>query len=105
MNDHQKWLANYIVSVKFPAVSGFEILEMLQARTHLALAEHNLSKAERAGIESADATSLTRANEFYASLVEIADLGDLRVQMNRLPSHWWWYLDKLVQNSRKAVVV
>jgi len=105
MNDHQKWVANYIVSVKFPTVSGFEVLEMLEARTHLALVEPRLSKAERTDLESADATFLAHANEFYASLAEIAELGALRVQMNTLPSHWWWYLDKLVQNNRKAVAV
>ena len=105
MNDHQKWLANYLVSVQFPAVSGFEILEMLQARSHLAAIENNLSKTERAELESADATFLAHANEFYTSLAEIAALDDLRVRLNTLPSHWWWHLDKLVQRSHKAVAV
>jgi len=98
-------LANYTVSVKFPAVSGFEILEMLQARSHLAQIENNLSTAERLEIESADATFLAHANEFYASLSEIANLGELRAKMNTLPSHWWWHLDKLAQQKREAVAV
>jgi hypothetical protein len=105
MSDHKKWLTNYTVSVKFPAVSGFEILEMLQARSHLAQIENSLSAAERRELESADATFLAHVDEFYASLSEIADLIELRTQMNTLPSHWWWHLDKLAQQKREAVAV
>ena len=105
MNDYKKWLANYTVSVKFPAVSGFEILEMLQARSHLAQIENRLSAAERGELESADATFLAHTNEFCASLSEIVNLGELRAKTNTLPSHWWWYLDKLAQQWREAVVV
>jgi hypothetical protein len=105
MSDYKKWLANYTGSVKFPEVSGFEILEMLQARSHLALIESNLSAAERAELELADATFLAHASEFYTSLSEIASLDELRVRMNVLPSHWWWYLDKLGLRKQEAVVV
>jgi len=56
-------------------------------------------------IKNGSPITWSASNEFYVSLVEIADLGDLRVQMNTLPSHWWWYLDKLVQNGHKAVAV
>jgi hypothetical protein len=99
------WLANYTVSVQFPSVSGFEILEMLQARSHLALIESNLSPAERTELESADATFLAYANELYASLSEMTDLSELRTKMNVPPSHWWWHLDKLVQRKQEAVAV
>ncbi len=105
MSDYKKWLANYTISVKFPGVSGFEILEMLQARSHLALIESSLNATERAELESADAVFLAHADEFYASLSEIADLSGLRAQMNVLPSHWWWHLDKLVQHKPKALAV
>lgn len=105
MIDYKKWLDNYTVSVKFPAVSGFEILEMLQARSHLAQIEGSLGATERAELESADATFLAHAKQFYASLTEIADLNDLRAKMNTLPSHWWWYLDKLVQGKQEALAV
>ena len=91
----EKWLANYRVSVRFPGVSGFEIIEMLQARSHLALIESSLSPTERAELERADATFLAHAAEFHASLSEIADPQELRAQRDVLPSHWWWYLDKL----------
>jgi len=104
MTDYKKWLDNYTVSVKFPAVSGFEILEMLQARSHLAPLENNLSKSERTELESADATFLAHANEFYASLSEVSELSELRAKMNILPSHWWWHLDKLVQRSKLATL-
>jgi hypothetical protein len=105
MNDFKSWLTNYKVSVQFPAVSGFEILEMLQTRSHLAQIENSLSAVERSELESADATFLAHLNEFYASLAEIADLSELRAQMNTLPSHWWWHLDKLAQQKREAVAV
>ncbi|MCG3121224.1 MAG: hypothetical protein ALAOOOJD_04224 [bacterium] len=105
MSDYKKWLANYTVSVQFPVVSGFEILEMLQARSHLAQIENSLSTTERGELELADAIFLAHADAFYASLAEIADLSKLRTQMNTLPSHWWWYLDKLVQQKREAVAV
>jgi predicted signal transduction protein with EAL and GGDEF domain len=105
MNNYKKWLVNYTISVNFPAVSGFEILEMLQARSHLALIENSLSATERAELESADAIFLAHANNFYASLSEIADLSELRAKMNILPSHWWWHLDKLVQQKLEAVAV
>jgi DNA-binding GntR family transcriptional regulator len=105
MIDYKKWLANYKISVQFPAVSGFEILEMLQARSHLAQIENSLSAGERSELESADATFLTHVDEFHASLAEIADLNELRTQMNTLPSHWWWHLDKLAQQKREAVAV
>jgi predicted signal transduction protein with EAL and GGDEF domain len=105
MSDYKKWLANYTVSVNFPAVSGFEILEMLQARSHLAQIENSLNAVERAELESADAIFLAHANEFYASLSEIANLRELRAKTNTLPSHWWWHLDKLVQQRRETVAV
>ncbi len=105
MNDYKKWLVNYSVSVQFPSVSGFEILEMLQVRSHLALIENNLTAAERAELEAADAIFLAHANEFYGSLSAITDLGELRTQMNALPSHWWWHLDKLALHKHEAVAI
>lgn len=105
MTEHKKWLANFTVGVRFSSVSGFEILEMLQARSHLAQVEDSMSATERAELESADATFLAHVDEFYASLSEIADLGELRAQRNTLPSHWWWHLDKFVQHRLQAVAV
>jgi hypothetical protein len=100
-----KWLANYTVSVQFSSVSGFEILEMLQVRSHLAQIESSLRAIERAELELADAVFLAHANELYTSLSEITDLSELRAKMNVLPSHGWWHLDKLVQHKQKAVAV
>ncbi|NUO80275.1 hypothetical protein HUU05_09385 [candidate division KSB1 bacterium] len=105
MSDYKRWLANYTVSVNFPSVSGFEIVEMLQARSHLAVLENKLSASERSEIEAADALFLEHAQEFYAGLSEITDLSELRTRMNALPSHWWWHLDKLVQSRREALAI
>jgi hypothetical protein len=105
MTDYKNWLDNYTVSVNFPGVSGFEILEMLQARSHLALIENDLSIDDRAKLESADATFMAHANEFYAGVSEIADLQELRTRERILPSHWWWHLEKLVQRTPEAVAV
>lgn len=105
MNEYKKWLANFTVGVQFPSISGFEILEMLQARSHLAQIESSMSAAERAELESADAVFLAHVDEFYASLSEIVDLSELRAQRNTLPSHWWWHLDKLVQQKLQAVAM
>lgn len=105
MNEYKKWLANFTVSVKFPSVSGFEIIEMLQARSYLAQSESCMSAAERAALEAADATFLAHADELYVCLSEIVDLSELRAQRNTLPSHWWWHLDKFVQQKLQAVAV
>lgn len=102
---HKKYLANYTVSVNFLSVSGFEIVDMLQARSRLALVENQLDAGERSELEAADGLFLKHAQEFYAGLVEIADLSELRVRVNALPSHWWWHLDKLVQSCREALAV
>jgi hypothetical protein len=58
---------------------------------------HELRLLAAAAIPSDDKTWL--ANEFYASLSEIANLGEWRTEMNTLPSHWWWHLDKLAQQK------
>jgi len=105
MNEHKKWLANFTAGAKFSSVSGFEILEMLQARSHLAQIESGMSATERTELESADATFLAHVDEFYASLSKIADLNVLRTQTNVLPSHWWWHLDKLVKPKLQALAI
>ena len=105
MNEYKKWLANYTASVKFPEVSGFEILEMLQARSYLAQIEDRLSALKRLELEAADTTFFTHAHEFYASLTDVTKLQELRARMNVLPSHWWWYLDKLLQQKQEAMAM
>lgn len=99
MSNYKKWLKNYTVSVKFPNVSGFEILEMLESRSRLALIENQMSPNERKDLESGDATFLNQVHVFYANLTKIVDLKELRRKRNILPSHWWWYLDKLSERK------
>jgi len=105
MSDYKKWLDNFSIGVKFPSVSGFEILEMLQARSHLAQFENSMTATELAELESADATFLAHADEFYSTLSEIADFGALRAQASAWPSHWWWHLDKLVKQKLQVVAM
>ncbi len=105
MSDYKKWLDNFSIGVKFPSVSGFEILEMLQARSHLAQYENDMNVTERAELESADVTFLAHADELYLTLSEIADFSTLRAQANPLPSHWWWHLDKLVKQKLQAMAM
>ena len=105
MSKYKELLANYAVNVEFPDVSGFEILEMLQVRSRLAMLEEKLSAEERSRLEIADEFFLSHAKMFYISLSEIADLKQLRNQNNILPSHWWWYLDKLMRSTKKALAM
>ena len=43
------------------------------------------------------------ARQFYENVVQIANLEDLRKRAAVLPSHWWWYLEKLGSAERAAV--
>lgn len=100
MSQHAALLEAYAKSVCFPDVSGFEILDLLRLRTHLAEVEQALTSTERSTLEAADATFLHNAPTFYRHLSEVATLETVRKEANVLPSHWWWYLDSL---SRVAV--
>ncbi len=103
MTDYKKWLKNYTVSVKFPNVSGFEILEVLELRSRIAHVEDQLSSDERRELESGDATFLNNIHIFYANIAKIVDLQEVRTKRNVLPSHWWWYLDKLSEHKEPLV--
>jgi hypothetical protein len=100
MSQHATLLEAYVKSVCFPDVSGFEILELLRLRSHLAEVEQEFTSTEQSTLEAADATFLHNAPTFYRHLSEVATLETLRKEAHVLPSHWWWYLDSL---SRVAV--
>lgn len=90
-------LKYYIKAVNHPNVSGFEHLEMLMVRDKLADIEHTLLPVEKDQLEQADRRLAERAGDFYTQLARITDLQYERDRRQVPPSHWWWYLDVLVQ--------
>ena len=95
MSEAQEILKEYIEAVRFPEASGFEVLELLDVRSRIATREKELSAAEQARLEEADATFLHNASAFYESVVALGDLRQLRRRAAAPCSHWWWYLEKL----------
>lgn len=65
MSDYKKWFENNTVSVPYPNVSGFVLLEMLQSRSHLEHIESRLSPDECTELESADAMFLKHVQLKY----------------------------------------
>jgi hypothetical protein len=90
-------LQAYVVDTRYPDVSGIEHLEMIKRRSELADLEHTLSREERRQLAEADARLSTHASEFLAELSRFVDLAAERHRLGIPPSHWWWYLDVLVQ--------
>lgn len=90
-------LQAYVVDTQYPDVSGIEHLEMLRRRSELADLEHTLNREERRQLAEADVRLLTHAAEFLAELSRFVDLAAERYRLRIPPSHWWWYLDVLVQ--------
>lgn len=97
MSEHASLVNDYATAVRFPDVSGFEVLELLRLRSSLADVEQNLTSAERAALEEADATFLHNAPVLYRHVSEVAPLETLRKGAGVRPSHWWWYLDSLTR--------
>ena len=95
MSRHASLIEAYATSVRFPDVSGFEILELLRLRSRIAEVEQELTSDERVSLEAADAAFLHNATALYRHLSEVATLETVRKEANVLPSHWWWYLDAL----------
>ena len=78
-------------------------MELLDARSAIAEIENNLTHAEKLEIEKADSLFLSNLDEFYKSITQVADLHEMRKGARIPPSHWWWYIEKLVK-SKKATV-
>lgn len=97
MEEKKELLDQYSIGVLHPEVSGFEILELLDLRTQVAQLESELTKKEEEKLEESDSTFLKNANRFYENLSQVGNLSKMRKQRGVLPSHWWWYLEKLVQ--------
>lgn len=97
MSEHASLIEAYTTSVRFPDVSGFEVLELLRLRSRLAEVEQELTPVERAALEAADSTFLHNAAALYRQVSEVATLETLRREAGVRPSHWWWYLDSLTR--------
>jgi len=102
MNNYSELLADYEVGVRFSQVSGFEILELLDTRSRLALAESQLNAAEKEQLEKADEIFLAQAAEFYEQVAAVADIREMRRRAAVPISHWWWHLEKF-SRLEKAV--
>lgn len=96
-------LKSFIVGVNYPNVSGFEVLELLDARSAIAEFESGLSEEERAELEKADSLFLSNVDKFYKSISQVADLHEMRKRAGIPPSHWWWYIEKLVKTKKATV--
>lgn len=97
MSTLKELIESYAVDVRFPDVSGFEILETLDLRSEIAAQEHELTAEERVALEEADRYFFQHAPQFHASIAAVADLSEIRKRVGVPPSHWWWYLDELVR--------
>lgn len=97
MKEKERLLRDYSVSVRYPEVSGFEVLELLDLRSRIAELKADLTEDEKRRLEEADSLFLKNVSMFYESLSRVGDLAQMREEAEVSPSHWWWYLEKLVQ--------
>jgi len=97
MSQYASLVESYALSVRHPEVSGFEVLDVLRLRSRVAEVERELTPAERAALEVADATFLHNAPTLYRQVSEVATLEAVRKEADVRPSHWWWYLDTLTR--------
>lgn len=99
----EKLLRDYSVSVQHPEVSGFEVLELLDLRSRIAELEAELTEGEKRSLEEADGLFLREAHGLYDKISQVADLAEMRGRVGISPSHWWWYLEKLIQVEKVAL--
>ena len=100
--NYKKLIDAYESDVQFPDVSGMEHLDMLMTRSEISKFESHLSKEDRDRVLKADRLLLQKAGEFYQSIKSIADLTSWRRDENVPTTHWWWYLDVIVQLQAHA---
>jgi hypothetical protein len=89
-------LEKFALSVQYPDVSGFELLELLDMRSKIAGQEVNLTEEERKKLEEADRYFLRNIRRIYANIAQVTNLVEEREKLGVSPSHWWWYLEELV---------
>lgn len=96
MDSKSEKLIKYLSdSILQPDVSGFEILELLDIRSQLAVREPILSDTGKRRLEKLDRQLTRLSDTWLARISEVADLTDMRKRAHVLPSHWWWYLDEI----------
>ena len=103
MKKKKGFLKSFIVGVNYPNVSGFEVLELLDARSAIVEIESKLTHEEKVELEKADSFFLSNSNKFYKSVTQVADLHEMRKRARVPPSHWWWYIEKLVKTKKATV--
>jgi len=101
--ERRELIEKFAVGVQYLEVSGFELLELLDIRSAIARQEHSLSEEERKRLEEADRCFLRNVRQIYAVISQIADLAEMRRMSGAAPSHWWWYLEELVEAEKVAV--
>lgn len=94
-------LRYYQAAVASPTASGFEHLQMLDIRDDLEAMKSGMSAEELQLLIEADNYLFSHALTFYTELTKITDLTHERLRHTTPPSHWWWYLDVLVQLPAK----
>ena len=99
MSEVQQLLEYYVKAMRFPGVTGFEVLELLDVRSDLAARESALDGGQRTQLEEADSVFLQHTPMFYESVATVGDLRDLRRRAAAPCSHWWWYLEQLAQRA------
>jgi hypothetical protein len=92
-----KILESYETDVQFPDVSGMEHLDTLMTRSEIAKYEPHFTGTEKERLRKADRLLLQNAKQFYSAIREVADLAIWRADEKAPPSHWWWFLDVVVQ--------
>ena len=104
MSDVQQLLDSYAAGVHFAEASGFEVLELLDVRSRLAVREAELDDAQRAHLEAADRVFFNYAPCFQRSIAAVGDWEELRRRAAAPASHWWWHLDKMIESYQAAEV-
>lgn len=95
--NYKKLLDTYETDVQFPEVNGLEHLDMLMTRSEIAKYEIHLTALDKSRLLKADRRLLQNARKFYQSIQQIADLAIWREEENAPVTHWWWYLDVIIQ--------
>jgi len=103
MDKRSTHLMDYISkAIVHPNVSGFEALELLDVRSHLASREALLDEPSKARLEELDRQLLQMSGIWLERISEVAELAEMRRRSHVLPSHWWWYLDEIASAKRKV---
>jgi hypothetical protein len=97
MMSYKDLIESYEADVQFPGVSGMEHLDMLMNRSEIVKYEAHFTGYEKKRLREADRLLLKNATKFYSAIRRIADLAIWRVDEKVPPSHWWWFLDVVVQ--------